>query len=103
MENSSQKASVVLIADHDDARRRLLREAFEAGDLTVIEAPDSESCLLTCKHLRPDLLVLSGDFVDALAISRAIKADAELQSIRILVQFIGSEDDSDRHFLREWR
>jgi PAS domain S-box-containing protein len=92
MENTSQKASVVLIADHDGARRRLLREAFEAGDLTVIEAPDSESCLLTCKHLRPDLVLLSGDFAGALDISQVIKTSSELQHIRILVQLISDDD-----------
>ncbi len=93
MENTSQKASVVLIADHDDTRRRLLREAFEAGELTVIEAADSESCLLTCKHLRPDLLLLAGDFSDALTISKTIKHNPELQVIRILVQLVINGDD----------
>ncbi len=93
MESTSQKASVVLIADHDGARRRLLREAFESDDLTVIEAPDSESCLLTCKHLRPDLLLLSGDFPDALGLSQTIKNSAELQHIRILAQVVSGDDD----------
>ena len=93
MGNTSQKASVVLIADHDAKIHLLLREAFEADSLTVIEATDSESCLLTCKHLRPDLVLISSDFTDALGLCQTIKTSPELHHIRILVRLV-SDDES---------
>lgn len=85
MATTPQKTSVVLLADADAERHAVLKEAFEADALTVIEAGDSENCLLACTHFRPDLLILAGEFPDALAITRQVKAAPEPSRTLILV------------------
>ena len=89
-----QTTSVVLLADRDAERRSFLRSLLQGVDhavrdardtWTVIEVTDSESCLLTCRHLRPNLLILQQDFPDAASICQVLKTTPELQHIRILL------------------
>ncbi len=80
--------SVVLIATDEPQIRSFLRTALQADtiqDLTVLEVDDSESCFLTCKHLRPNLILLSSGFPDAHLLCENLKADPELRHIRILM------------------
>ncbi len=85
MVTTPQKTSIVLLADEDAERLALLQATFEAEALTVITAADGESCLVSCTYLRPDLLILSSEFPDALSICREIKASADLRRILVLV------------------
>ena len=93
MVSTPQKTALVLIADDNDAMRAQLRAVFEAENLTVIEATDSESCLLTCRHLRPDLVLLSAALTDAFVICEHLKTTHELQHIQILM-LLDAENDA---------
>ena len=93
MVSTAQKTALVLIADDNDAMRAHLRAVFEAENLTVIEATDSESCLLTCRHLRPDLLLLSATLTDAFVICEHLKTTHELRHIQILM-LLDTESDA---------
>ncbi len=93
MLTTPQKTSVVLLADDDMVRRAALKTAFEADALTVIEAADSEGCLLTCAHLHPDLLFLSSTFSDAFHICTHLKAMRETRHIAILLAFAADDRD----------
>src|SRR5579871_2915923 len=88
MVNTSHMMSVVLIGADDSEMRSFLRGVWQADSsegLTVIEAEDSESCFLTCQYLRPNLILLSNHFPDALHLCESLKSDQELRSIRILL------------------
>ena len=85
MVTTPKQTSLVLIADEDREIRKYFRDTLEADNLTIIEAPDSESCELTCRHLRPDLVLLSVGFPNAFDLCNGLKKTPDLQQIRILI------------------
>lgn len=99
MVDTVQITSVIVVADEEAALRASIKEAFEADDLTVIEAEDGDACLALCRELLPGLVVLSGSFANALEITTTLKAMPELKNTRIIVTLMGDEIHSIDDFL----
>ncbi len=94
MISPSRKSPLVLVAADDDTIRTRLKAALEADSLTIIEVTESESCRLTCLHLRPDVVLLSQCLTNSFEICRTLKTTAELRHIRVIMILCDATDET---------
>lgn len=80
-------SKTILIVDDDRATSTLLQTLFQLEGYASITCPHPESVLSTVKEHKPDLVLM--DFhladVESLDILRALRADAELQDLPIVM------------------
>ena len=79
----------VLVADDDAAARRLLCTLLDLREYGLLEATDAAAAIELARSERPDLAILdlpaTGSGISGIAVCRAIRADAELASTKILI------------------
>jgi CheY-like chemotaxis protein len=79
----------VLVADDDDAARRLLCTLLDLREYGLLEATDGAAAVELARAERPDLAILdlpaTSGGMTAIAACRAIRADAELTGVRIVI------------------
>ena len=84
-------AKTVLVVDDDKDIRDTLRDALEMAGYRIIEAADGHEALSRLRSLEDlgDLCLVLADVhmprLDGPALARAIRADAQLEHVRILV------------------
>lgn len=83
--NTVHAAPVVVIADDNADRRRLLRAALEAEHLTAIEAADAETCLKSCETENPELLLLVSGLPGAADLWTILKTQPRFKHLHSLV------------------
>jgi DNA-binding response OmpR family regulator len=79
----------VLVADDDAAARRLLCTLLDLREFGLLEATDGATAIKLARSERPDLAILdlpaTGSGIGGIAVCRAIRADTELASTKILI------------------
>jgi two-component system, OmpR family, phosphate regulon response regulator PhoB len=79
----------VLVADDDDAARRLLCTLLDLREYGLLEATDGAAAVELARTERPDLAILdlpaTSGGMTGIATCRAIRADAELVAIKIVI------------------
>ncbi|MCC6802506.1 MAG: PAS domain S-box protein [Anaerolineae bacterium] len=83
--NTVHATPVVLIADDNADRRRLLRAALEAKQLAAVEAADAQACLKSCEAENPELLLLSSGMPGAVDLWTTLKTQLRFQHLHSLV------------------
>jgi two-component system, OmpR family, response regulator ResD len=84
----------VLVVDDDEAARRLLCTLLDFREYGLLEAADGAAAIELARVERPDLAILdlpaTPDGMTGIATCRAIRADAELAAVKIVII---AEDD----------
>ncbi len=78
---------ILLVEDHADIRR-LIRMTLEFEDCEIHEAPDATAGWALARQLKPDLVLLDvmmPGALDGLGLCRALKADAQLRHVPVVV------------------
>lgn len=78
---------VLIVEDQEDIRE-VIRITLELEDFAIHEAPDGSSGLQMASQLRPDLMLLDVMMpggIDGLQVCQRIKADPELQRIKVVM------------------
>ncbi|MGH7648986.1 MAG: response regulator [Gemmatimonadaceae bacterium] len=85
-----RRAGLVLVIDDDPAARAITRRLLARDGYEVIEAADGESGLAAAKAQRPDLITLDVLMpgMDGWAVLAALKADAAMATIPVILQTI---------------
>jgi CheY-like chemotaxis protein len=85
-----RRAGLVLVIDDDPAARAITRRLLSRDGYEVVEAADGESGLAAAKAQRPDLITLDVLMpgMDGWAVLAALKADAAMATIPVILQTI---------------
>jgi CheY-like chemotaxis protein len=77
----------VLIADDQTSIRLLVRATIESDEYSIAEASDGSQAWRLIQERRPDLVLLDVQMpgLSGLEVTRAVRADAALTSIRIIL------------------
>ena len=80
----------VLVADDDAAARRLLCTLLDLREYGLLEATDGAAAIEVARSERPDLAILdlpatASAGMGGVAVCRAIRADTELASVKIVI------------------
>jgi adenylate cyclase len=93
----SDRAPVALVVDDSPVNRKLLAKLFQTLDIEVVEAPDGRSALAQLQEQggRVDVVLLDIEMpeMDGYATLAAIKADAELRHLPVIM--VSSVDELD--------
>jgi two-component system alkaline phosphatase synthesis response regulator PhoP len=83
----------VLIADDQNSIRLLVRATIESDEYSIAEASDGSQAWRLIQERRPDLVLLDVQMpgLSGLEVTRAVRADAALTSIRIILLTANSE------------
>jgi CheY-like chemotaxis protein len=77
----------VLVADDDAAARRLLCTLLDLQEYGLLEAQDGPAALDVARSQRPDVAILDLETSElgGVAVCRALRADTELASIKVVI------------------
>jgi DNA-binding response OmpR family regulator len=77
----------VLVADDDAAARRLLCTLLDLQEYGLLEAQDGPAALDVARSQRPDVAILDlgASELGGVAVCRALRADTELASIKVVI------------------
>jgi CheY-like chemotaxis protein len=77
----------VLVADDDAAARRLLCTLLDLREYGLLEARDGAAAIEVARSERPDVAILdlATTGMSGIAVCRAIRADTELTSIKVVI------------------
>ncbi len=87
MNREHDPVSKILIVDDDRATSTLLRTLFEIEGFVGVVCPKPEDVLNTARRERPDVVLMDVHLaeVDSIHILKAIRADAELQTVPVIM------------------
>jgi two-component system, OmpR family, phosphate regulon response regulator PhoB len=85
--SKSQGNRTVLIADDDPSLRLLVSTTLSGDEYTILEAENGVEALLQTKAQHPVLVLLDVNMpdLDGLEVCRRIKADPELDDVKIII------------------
>lgn len=78
---------ILIVEDHADIRR-LIRMTLEFEPVEIREAPDADTGLALARSWQPDLVladVMMPGSIDGIGLVRALRADAALHQVPVLV------------------
>lgn len=78
---------ILIVEDHADIRR-LIRMTLEFEPVEIREAPDADAGLALARSWQPDLVladVMMPGSIDGIGLVRALRADAALHQVPVLV------------------
>ena len=86
---------VVLVVDDDPTLRLLARETLEQAGFTVEDLENGDSILTVCARVNPDIVLLDVHLPgrDGFALCAALRTQAEVASIPVLM--MTAQDDAD--------
>ncbi|MFL5926114.1 MAG: response regulator [Gaiellaceae bacterium] len=92
----------ILVVDDDHGLRTLLRATFEAADIEIVEARDSDAASASIARFRPDVVVLDIEMpgVDGLTFCRSLKSQSATREIGVVL-LTGSTDAAAEARARE--
>jgi response regulator RpfG family c-di-GMP phosphodiesterase len=99
---ASPAARRVLIADDDPVQRKLTRLRLRDAGFDVIEAGDGVAAIELARSWRPDAVVsdVLMPRMDGFDVCRSLRADPELEGLRIVLASSAFVDDEDRELAR---
>jgi len=89
----------VLIADDQPNMRQLVRLTLDSGHFEILEAADGNAALEIARRERPDLVFLDWTMpgLSGVEVCRALRDDAALDGIRIVMLTARSQPDDRSH------
>lgn len=80
------QSPLVLVAEHHDDTRAMLRELFGMHGVDVAECGDGEAAVEAAFRVRPDVILLDAALpgLDSLAVVRRLRKSSTLHNVRIV-------------------
>ena len=80
------QSPLVLVAEHHDDTRSMLRELFSIHGVSVAECGDGNSAVEAALRIRPDVILLDGRLpgLDSLAVVRRLRDTSATHNVRIV-------------------
>jgi response regulator RpfG family c-di-GMP phosphodiesterase len=99
---AAPRARRILVADDDPVQRKLTRLRLRDAGFDVIEAGDGMAAIELARSWRPDAVVsdVLMPRMDGFDVCRSLRADPELEGLRIVLASSAFVDDEDRELAR---
>jgi CheY-like chemotaxis protein len=100
--SSSPATKCILIVEDDPIESKILGIAFESAGFRIMTAADGAEAIETARLAPPDLIVsdIFMPIIDGLTLCRAVRNDARLASVPIILRTAASIQKSDENMAR---